>query len=233
MNVTRHRLGIGLAAAFLLTVGAAPSWAANDFAAAGRTDQAGLYVSAIRGIQDIRTNPGTTAGLTYAHPVQAYFSGGAFLAVGTYKGAGVDNCTAASGKWSSYTDGETPGGTYFCLTDLTNQFGVGATPAMKVARTVCSGADSGWATYVNGNQQRCRPGYNSTGNGGAVGLEVASSGSIPGSYNIDVKHSEFELYSTYLSTWYDLNANQLDVDAPYQVTRPGPRRVNSYLGTLD
>ncbi|GAA4733786.1 hypothetical protein GCM10023350_16710 [Nocardioides endophyticus] len=228
-----HYLGVALTAALLLASSAVPGWAANDSAAAGRTDQAGLYVTAIRGVQDIRTNPGTTPGLTYAHPVQAYFSGNAFLAVGTYKGVGVDSCTPASGKWSSYTDGETPGGVYFCLTDLTNQFGVGATPTMKVAQAICSGANSGWATYINGNQQRCRPGYNSTGIGGGVGLEVASSGSISGSYNIDVKHSGLELYSTYLSTWYDLNANHLNVNAPYQLTRPSTRRVNSYLGTLD
>lgn len=84
---TRRGLSLLLAiipTALVVALMAAPATAENNFSFAYRDNQAALFVGGFRGEHAIRTNPATHAGVTYAHPFQVFFSGGTFLAVGTY-----------------------------------------------------------------------------------------------------------------------------------------------------
>jgi hypothetical protein len=224
----------GITALALIAVVAGPAHADNDFAAAYRITYTGspdLHQNdSFRGNQEIRTNPATSSGITFAHPMQVYFSGTSFFAVGTYKGAAVDACAAnASGPWSVYEDGERPDGTYFCRTLMVDAFRIGDNPKFRLVRQAC-----GWASMVNGAKYNCRTSFQEYAQGAGAGMEVASPANITASYNIDVKHTQLELHSYFLNFWYDLDADRFDIDrADYYVTRPSTRALNSFLAPLD
>jgi len=228
----RH-IGLGLACAIALTP-VAPSRAGNEFSYGYVNGQDPFGITAYRGHQNVRTNPPLVAGLVYLHPMQAVFGGaGTFIAIGTYKGHAIPpECPRHTGNWMVYTDGTRPNGQYFCQAQGIT-FSTGGDPELKLSRTTCPGG-IGWGAYVNGTRVDCRSAYHGFANTLGAGLEIASGPHpISGHYNLDVRLTHQQEYSSVYGVWLDVGFNRRRVHPGYNLDFVNPRQTKAYLPPWD
>lgn len=211
------------------------SVADNEFAV-GVSLHGSSNIGGVRATQEIRTNPGNSTQVIWAHPLQVFFADGDFFAVGTYKGPGTldsgasSNCPENRTDWTSYVDGRI-GGVYFCYERQVSAYQVGSTPELELVRADCPDG-IGWRAKINGVSRACLDELKSSAYGAIAGLEASKAGAINQGYNIDVKHSEFQYRNSSTLAWSNVDADA-DPGDHYNVVRPNASRVNSYLDTLD
>lgn len=183
-----------------------------------------------RGDHEIRTNPTPPTGRAFAMPNQVWTDYvPSFVAIGTAKGAGVDNCPSAyGGSWEVYTDGVRPSGTYFCNTDgPANEYGAGNRSNFAIRHVAC-----GWQLGYGGSARRCvtASGYPSNGVRMSAGIEEVNS--VAADYNIDAKYYGLEYSTNGGSSWHDMIPTTAS-DPGYTATSPNNRRVFAYHGVLN
>lgn len=184
----------------------AGSVGANEFAGAQRESAPGTY-DGFRGNADIRTNPITVNGITFAHSTQMDTGavGGEFVAIGTYKGEGAgvapDRCVDDyDGAWSIYTDGVL-NSMYFCETEAEDQYVVGDNPSFAIIWGFClSQSANRWLMYHDGGLWAC---YDATdfSRGAAAVLETAGSPPSTTDRNIDVKFTNLNVNRSNGGDW--------------------------------
>lgn len=188
----------------------------------------------IRGNQGIRTDPATVGGIGYVHPVQADIgsAGNSFLAIGTYKGNGPDDCADDyDARWTVYVDGEL-GGTYFCRDVDQDAYGANTNPGFEIVYSNCPGAGlPRWLLKFGGTLESCEQSGAEGAVAVGVGLETTTTSTVD--RNIDVVYRQLERRVQNNGNWQNLNPNTVSFDPNYLVSPVSDTRINVYLAPLD
>ncbi len=166
------------------------------------------------------------------HPVQASFSNGNWLAIGTYKGGGAGNGGCPNdfdAKWNVYTDGELSG-IYFCLMEDSDTYGAGDSPSFSITRGYCpSAGKTRWNFSMGGVLWACYAASASTANQFVGMLETTTTAD----WNIDVIYRQVEWRQASTSTWHAFGTGYAQTAPSYSNVSASDRRFNLYLGVLD
>jgi|GEM_PF-2932817 len=194
----------------------------------------------VTGQHAIRTDPATITGVGYVHAMQVDIGtpGGDFVAVGTAKGLGVDNCpNDYDPLWDVYRDGIV-GGVYFCATAQADAFGIGSNPSFDILRvgpgTTCGPTSGGWQLTMAGVFRGCIQSTASSGHAVAAMLETTGGSTVD--RDIDVKFTSM-LSRQYGGTgWWALQGNVADVGivtaSSYSNVKVNDQAFNVYLAPL-
>lgn len=205
------------------------------------TEQAGAYrqraaqdFNGMKGRQAIRTNPATVFNVGYVHfnQIDTGAQGGDFIAIGTAKGLGVDQCPDRySGSWSIYTDGMIAG-VYFCREQDDDAYQAKTNPAFSITYEYCPLVNSSrWVMSFGGTVWECIAATSNSGSRVAAALETTGPSTVD--RNIDVKFNSVKTRHAG-GSWVDFAAPGTHVvDPSYSVDTPFDGQINSYLAPLD
>lgn len=219
--------------AMVVTVaGLAAAPASAEFAG-GEIDHATVNLDGFRGNQGIRTDPATVNGIGYVHPAQLDIGdpNGSFLAIGTAKGVGVDNCANDyDAKWTIYTDGELQG-VYFCDDQDVDAYSAGANPGFKIVYGNCLVTGNAWELHMGNTLWRCISATSHKASRAIAMLETVGTNTDK---NIDVKYTDLENNNDSSGTWHSWGTvDDLFADPNYTATQPIDTSINAYLAPLD
>jgi hypothetical protein len=187
-----------------------------------------------KGRQGIRTDPATVTGIGYVHPTQMDIGsvGAAFVAIGTAKGVGVDDCANDyDALWTVYIDGEI-GGTYFCEDVDVDAYGSGTNPAFNISYEFCpSVLANRWLLSFGGVLWSCKS-AGATGATRAIGM-IETTGSSSTDRNIDVKYTNLQLNNISSNTWNNFGNAASSVAPNYSFANVSTTAFNVFLAPLD
>jgi hypothetical protein len=201
-------------------------------------EQVFRYVSAgndFRGVQDIRTDPPTSAGDPgLVHPVQTLLGAGdKWVAIGTYKGGGAgDNCPSEYGsKWSIYVDWKVYT-LYHCTLEDPQAYAAGDAPSFEMKRTSCPyDGVTKWVLSM-GPITECIDGNGLSPQSinGMIETTVPEGGP---DWNIDAKYKAMEFQNAGSNTWIDFGTGTPVTSCCYHNDHVSSSQFNLYQGTLD
>jgi hypothetical protein len=231
-----------VARAIALSAAATLVWTSVAYAEWATGAQEASFFDGIQGNMQIRTDPVTVQGVSYGHPVFLSHSAGDFdfVSIGTANGAGGGGPQGTcpdeyNPAWSIYVDWFL-GGSYGCLTAVSNIYWVGSNPSFEIAWTSCAGYGR-FVLSMGGVPRACLLPWNPYWTAGyrvSFGLETAPFG-ITSDYNLDVKYTNLRKNYTNLPGWYVLgNCEDFEVQNPdYQVRYVSSTACNTYWPPLD
>lgn len=168
-----------------------------------------------KGRQGIRTDPATVTGIGYIHPTQMDVgsAGNAFVAIGTAKGVGVDNCANDyDALWTVYVDGII-GGVYFCEDVNVDAYGAGTNPAFNIEYGFCPSVSANrWLLSFGGVLWRCKDSGAVGAVSGKAGLETTGGSNVD--RNIDVKYTNLQRNMQGSTSWLNLGPFNESFAAP-------------------
>lgn len=186
---------------------------------------------AFRGDHLIRTNPATVNGIGYVHALQLDIGapGENFVAIGTAKGVGVDNCpNSYDSPWDIYTDGAIAGA-YFCHTEANNLYTAGDSAGFTITWANCPGTSNPrWVMYMDGFR-RCISAGTSQGSRTIAMLETTGGSNVDRNIDFTAYNMEYKISGT----WVGMNGLSQSVANNYSITIPQPDRANIFLAPLD
>ncbi len=208
------------------TVARAEMAAGERFSAPGTFD-------GVRGNQDIRSDLPTVVGVGYVHPVQMDIGilGGDFVAIGTAKGLGTDDCADDyDAKWTVYTDGEIDG-MYFCNDEQLDAYGIGDNPEFSITHGFCpSEILDRWLMSFGGTLWACYVGSSTVSRAAYLGLETTGGSTID--RNIDVKYTDLNVNRSGNLDWILFRPSEGIVHCCYEYAFVSNTAFNTFLPPL-
>ena len=229
VRVGRGCSGLVASGVLLLMLGMAPVAQAEQ--AFGYRLYGSPRLDGFEGNQGIRTDPATVNGIGYVHSSQMDIGdpGNMFVAVGTAKGVGVDNCANDyDSLWTVYEDGVI-GGVYFCNDLDVDAYGANTSPSFSITRGACQGGQR-WLMEFGGTRWDCIV-SGVDGASRAIGLLETTGGSTT-DRNIDVKFKNLATRDIG-STWDVFGTASTSVDPNYSVSVVSTLQFNVFLPPLD
>ncbi|GAB3769435.1 hypothetical protein FB382_002466 [Nocardioides ginsengisegetis] len=187
---------------------------------------------AYRGSNNIRTDPAYALTYGYAHPNQLIWNNGDFVAVGTYKSAGVPNTGCSDdydNLWNIYTDGST-NGQYFCQLENSDAIAAGNIPPFQIEYGTCAAGGNGWRLSMQGLTYNCYSNAHGNAYTAASGLETTNG--LTTDKNLDVRFLDMQVRVS--GSWVDFGTGyNIVLDPNYTVTSNSSTRFDTYLAPLD